>query len=152
MLEQQLPEASLVDATVQHQQSSHPTLDQDTNETIANKTLTLPSDVNVTHNPALPHKPDNKSSNDATTNSCDAPPELLGKKSNGDTASLPSFTTKTLEKTKSWLLDPEMRDADEAGTPEERAAFMKELKSFYKDNSLEFKPPKFYGEPLNCLN
>ena len=44
-----------------------------------------------------------------------------------------------------------MGEADEAGTQEERAAFMKELESFYKVRLLEFKPPKFYGEPLNCL-
>ena len=44
-----------------------------------------------------------------------------------------------------------MGEADEAGTQEEQAAFMKELESFYKNRSLEFKHPKFYGEPLNCL-
>ncbi|KAG5250187.1 AT-rich interactive domain-containing protein [Salix suchowensis] len=44
-----------------------------------------------------------------------------------------------------------MGEADVAGTPEERAAFMKELETFYKQNTMDFKPPKFYGEPLNCL-
>ncbi|XWS20808.1 hypothetical protein CRYUN_Cryun30bG0001200 [Craigia yunnanensis] len=159
MLEQQLPEASqvkLVDVGVQQQQSPHPTEDQNTIETIADKTLTLPTDVNMSFSPALPNKPDKKSSHDANTNSCNAAPaEPLDKKSNGDAAPLPSFTPKsgpkTVEKSKSWLLDPEMGDADEAGTQKERAAFMKELESFYKDRLLEFKPPKFYGEPLNCL-
>lgn len=28
---------------------------------------------------------------------------------------------------------------------------MRELESFYKERALEFKAPKFYGEPLNCL-
>ncbi|XVE69550.1 hypothetical protein DITRI_Ditri10aG0000500 [Diplodiscus trichospermus] len=151
MSEQQLPESSLlklVDAGVQPQQSAHPPEDQNTNETIADKTLTLPTDVNMSDSPALPNKPDDKSSSAA-------PAEQVENKSNGDDAPLPSFTPnsgpKALEKSKSWLLDPEMGDADEAGTQEERAAFMRELESFYKDRSLEFKPPKFYGEPLNCL-
>ncbi|XWS26062.1 hypothetical protein CRYUN_Cryun27aG0120600 [Craigia yunnanensis] len=159
MLEQQLPEASqvnLVDASVQQQQSLHPSEDQNTNETIADKTLTLPTEVNMSDSLALPDKPDNRSSNDTNINSCvAAPAEPLEKKSNGNAAPLPSLTSisgpETLEKSKSWLLDPKMGDADEAGTLEERAAFMKELESFYKDRSLEFKPPKFYGEPLNCL-
>ncbi|CAI9104842.1 OLC1v1003619C3 [Oldenlandia corymbosa var. corymbosa] len=36
-------------------------------------------------------------------------------------------------------------------TEEEQAAFMKELELFHKSKFLEFKPPKFYQEPLNCL-
>ncbi|XP_059459982.1 AT-rich interactive domain-containing protein 6 [Corylus avellana] len=50
-----------------------------------------------------------------------------------------------------WLSDVEMSEADEWGTPQEQAAFMKELERFYREKALEFKPPKFYGEPLNCL-
>ncbi|KAK9005357.1 hypothetical protein V6N11_042793 [Hibiscus sabdariffa] len=153
MQEQQLPEASqanLVDAAVQQQQPSNPTEDQNTNETIADETLTMPTDVDMTDNPPCPDKPDDKTSADAP------PAEPLEKESNGDASLLPSSTPKSgpdrVEKSKSWLLDPEMGEAaDEAGTLEERAAFMKELESFYKDRSLEFKPPKFYGEPLNCL-
>lgn len=159
MLEQQLPEASqvnLVDTAVQEQQSSPPTKDQNANETIADTTSTLPTDVNMTDNPPMPDKPDNISSNDANTDPSDAPPaEPLEQKVNGDATPLRSLAPESgpekVEKSKSWLLDPEMGEADEAGTPEERAAFMKELESFYKDRSLEFKPPKFYGEPLNCL-
>lgn len=45
----------------------------------------------------------------------------------------------------------EMAAYDEAGTPMEREAFMKELEHFYRSRSLEFKPPKFYQVPLNCL-
>ncbi|KAK9270594.1 hypothetical protein L1049_026176 [Liquidambar formosana] len=52
---------------------------------------------------------------------------------------------------KTGLNDTEMVDADESGTEEERVAFMKELESFYREKALEFKPPRFYGEPLNCL-
>ncbi|TYI42738.1 hypothetical protein ES332_A01G120000v1 [Gossypium tomentosum] len=159
MLEQQLPEASqvnLVDTAVQEQQSSPPTKDQNANETIADTTSTLPTDVNMTDNPPMPDKPDNISSNDANTDPSDAPPaDPLEQKVNGDATPLRSLAPESgpekVEKSKSWLLDPEMGEADEAGTPEERAAFMKELESFYKDRSLEFKPPKFYGEPLNCL-
>lgn len=46
-----------------------------------------------------------------------------------------------------------MAEADDTGdgTPSQQAAFMKEVESFYKENTLEFKAPKFYGEPLNCL-
>ncbi|KAG6785528.1 hypothetical protein POTOM_007089 [Populus tomentosa] len=54
-------------------------------------------------------------------------------------------------KSKNVWTDIKMGEADVAGTPEERAAFMKELETFYKQNTMDFKPPKFYGEPLNCL-
>lgn len=40
---------------------------------------------------------------------------------------------------------------DEAGTPVEQVAFLREVEAFYKENFLEFKPPKFYGQPLNIL-
>lgn len=45
----------------------------------------------------------------------------------------------------------QMTSYDESGTPADREAFMKELENFYRERSLEFKPPKFYGVPLNCL-
>lgn len=41
--------------------------------------------------------------------------------------------------------------ASEDGTPAEQAAFMKELENFHIEKTLEFKAPKFYGLPLNCL-
>ncbi|KAL6578233.1 hypothetical protein OROMI_010561 [Orobanche minor] len=37
------------------------------------------------------------------------------------------------------------------GTQEDQIAFMKELESFYRKKAMDFKPPKFYGQPLNCL-
>ncbi|CAA2982913.1 AT-rich interactive domain-containing 5 [Olea europaea subsp. europaea] len=37
------------------------------------------------------------------------------------------------------------------GTPEDQAAFLKELEFFHRENRTDFKPPKFYGHPLNCL-
>ncbi|XP_038904745.1 AT-rich interactive domain-containing protein 6-like isoform X2 [Benincasa hispida] len=42
-------------------------------------------------------------------------------------------------------------EGSESGTEEEQSAFMKELENFFRERSLEFKPPKFYGEGLNCL-
>ncbi|MCL7027043.1 hypothetical protein MKW94_023981 [Papaver nudicaule] len=42
-------------------------------------------------------------------------------------------------------------EGDDSGTEEEQSAFMKELENFFKEKSMEFKPPKFYGEGLNCL-
>ncbi|PSS21832.1 AT-rich interactive domain-containing protein [Actinidia chinensis var. chinensis] len=53
--------------------------------------------------------------------------------------------------TRSFLLEPNDTGCDELGTEEEQASFMKELETFHKERCLEFKPPKFYGEPLNCL-
>ncbi|XP_052735312.1 AT-rich interactive domain-containing protein 5-like isoform X6 [Vigna angularis] len=44
-----------------------------------------------------------------------------------------------------------MTEYDEYGTPLDRETFMKELENFYRQRSLEFKPPMFYGEPLNYL-
>ncbi|KAF5764329.1 putative transcription factor & chromatin remodeling ARID family [Helianthus annuus] len=58
---------------------------------------------------------------------------------------------KTLENQKSFLLEPNSAGEDESGTEEEQAEFMKELESFHRERFLEFKPPRFYGEPLNCL-
>ncbi|KAK7310647.1 hypothetical protein RJT34_08271 [Clitoria ternatea] len=63
----------------------------------------------------------------------------------------PKLKEKNVRDMKNVLNDTEMTDYDEAGSPLEREAFMKELETFYRERSLEFKPPKFYGEPLNCL-
>lgn len=53
--------------------------------------------------------------------------------------------------TNTFVLDKNDLLVDEAETEEDQAAFMKELEAFHKVRCLEFKPPKFYGEPLNCL-
>ncbi|CAA0834900.1 AT-rich interactive domain-containing protein 5 [Striga hermonthica] len=45
---------------------------------------------------------------------------------------------------------PWMGEGDD-GTLEDQIAFMKELESFHKEKAIDFKPPKFYGQPLNCL-
>lgn len=44
-----------------------------------------------------------------------------------------------------------MTEEEETGTPEDQAEFMKELESFYRERSMDFKAPKFYGQILNCL-
>ncbi|XP_044507449.1 AT-rich interactive domain-containing protein 5-like isoform X2 [Mangifera indica] len=51
----------------------------------------------------------------------------------------------------SFLYEPPVAEGDESGTEEDQAAFVKEVESFYKDRSLEFKHPKFYKEDLNLL-
>ncbi|KAK8937384.1 AT-rich interactive domain-containing protein 3 [Platanthera zijinensis] len=51
----------------------------------------------------------------------------------------------------SFSFNPNYNEGDDSGTDEEQSAFMKELENFFKERSLEFKPPKFYGEGLNCL-
>lgn len=61
----------------------------------------------------------------------------------------PEVNVKTPGKT--FLLDTNAVVGDESGTEEEQAAFMQDLETFHKERSLEFKPPRFYGEPLNCL-
>ncbi|XP_073125190.1 AT-rich interactive domain-containing protein 3-like isoform X2 [Henckelia pumila] len=52
---------------------------------------------------------------------------------------------------KHFLLDANDVTGNESGTEEDQAAFMKELETFHRERCLEFKPPKFYQEPLNCL-
>lgn len=52
---------------------------------------------------------------------------------------------------KSCIFDTDTSGGGESGTEDEQAAFMTELDKFHKERSLDFKPPKFYGEPLNLL-
>lgn len=57
-----------------------------------------------------------------------------------------------LNSKQSFLLDENhFSEGGESGTEEEQSAFMKELENFFRERSMEFKPPKFYGEGLNCL-
>ncbi|KHG02403.1 AT-rich interactive domain-containing 3 -like protein [Gossypium arboreum] len=52
----------------------------------------------------------------------------------------------------SFFLDEiHFSDGNESGTEEEQSVFMKQLEIFFKERGMEFKPPKFYGEGLNCL-
>ncbi|KAJ0489244.1 putative transcription factor & chromatin remodeling ARID family [Helianthus annuus] len=57
-------------------------------------------------------------------------------------------TTETL---KNDLEETKMDEGYESGTEEDQEAFMKEVEAVYKEKGLEFKPPKFYQQPLNCL-
>lgn len=43
-----------------------------------------------------------------------------------------------------------MAEGDD-GTPEDQKMFMKALENFHREKGMDFKPPKFYGHPLNCL-
>ncbi|XP_010467511.1 PREDICTED: AT-rich interactive domain-containing protein 3 [Camelina sativa] len=56
----------------------------------------------------------------------------------------------TMRPKHSFLLD-DRSDGNESGTEEDQSDFMKELDSFFKERNMDFKPPKFYGEGLNCL-
>ncbi|XP_018441216.1 AT-rich interactive domain-containing protein 3 isoform X1 [Raphanus sativus] len=62
----------------------------------------------------------------------------------------PSGLDGTLSAKRSFLLD-DTSDGNESGTEEDQSAFMKELYHFFRERSMDFKPPKFYGEGLNCL-
>ncbi|PSS31150.1 AT-rich interactive domain-containing protein [Actinidia chinensis var. chinensis] len=55
------------------------------------------------------------------------------------------------ETPKNWLDESKLEVDDETGTSKDQAAFMKELESFYRERAMEFKPPRFYGQPLNLL-
>ncbi|CAN8240194.1 unnamed protein product [Cochlearia groenlandica] len=71
----------------------------------------------------------------------------------GEPSDPPHVEEESVQKWKTWLLssDSEVSEVEEAGTPEDQVAFIKEVEAFYKENFLEFKAPKFYGQPLNCL-
>lgn len=51
----------------------------------------------------------------------------------------------------SSLFSLQGREVDVAGTPEEQQMFLRELETFHRENFLEYKPLKFYGQPLNSL-
>ncbi|GFS38162.1 ARID/BRIGHT DNA-binding domain-containing protein [Actinidia rufa] len=55
------------------------------------------------------------------------------------------------ETSKNWLTESMMEGDEESASPEDQSAFVKELESFYRERAMEFKPPKFYGQPLNLL-
>ncbi|KAB5534868.1 hypothetical protein DKX38_017954 [Salix brachista] len=62
-------------------------------------------------------------------------------------------TPKTIGKLtprRSFLLDENI-GGSESGTEEEQKDFLSELHTFFSEKGMEFKPPKFYGDLLNCL-
>ncbi|KAL0799875.1 hypothetical protein Bca101_055050 [Brassica carinata] len=83
-------------------------------------------------------------------------PLLLGQSANGDAKlqfSSPETGDGNVKKRKTWLLsDSEAQgDDEETGTPEEQQEFLIELATFHRENYLDYKPLKFYGQPLNAL-
>ncbi|CAN4121280.1 unnamed protein product [Withania somnifera] len=60
-------------------------------------------------------------------------------------------SNKILDESKMADDEDEDEDWNDDGSPEDQAAFMRELESFYRERAMEFKPPRFYGNPLNCL-
>ncbi|XP_044475617.1 AT-rich interactive domain-containing protein 5-like isoform X2 [Mangifera indica] len=157
-------DANLVDANVKRRDSVENGL-APSSETTEDKTVTLPSDQQM-----LIDEPDGKVAitADSNGNADDATHELPERKSEGDynhvendlkteaSRSHPQGELSTSEsqdgnvrKSKNWLNETEMGGAD--GSLEEQAEFIKEVESFYRENALEFKAPKFYGELLNCL-
>lgn len=51
----------------------------------------------------------------------------------------------------SFLLGPGATEDEETGTLEEQRAFVNELEIFHRERCLDFRPPRFYQEPLNLL-
>ncbi|GKV30240.1 hypothetical protein SLEP1_g39074 [Rubroshorea leprosula] len=72
-------------------------------------------------------------------------------KSGFDKLNLPMPMVNGNTNSKNSFLWGNTSDGSESGTEAEQSAFMKELENFFKERSMEFKPPKFYGEGLNCL-
>uniref|UniRef100_M4DGW1 SHSP domain-containing protein n=1 Tax=Brassica campestris TaxID=3711 RepID=M4DGW1_BRACM len=66
-----------------------------------------------------------------------------------ESSSTPQVAVESVKKWKTWLLTDS--EVDEAGRPEDQQAFIKEVEAYNKENFLDFKAPKFYGQPLNCL-
>ncbi|ESQ27471.1 hypothetical protein EUTSA_v10018578mg [Eutrema salsugineum] len=172
MQEQELPSAP-VETKCADEEPSEPVKDQNSIErpqspVPEDKTLTLETDVHLSDAPPI--------TNENITNETEASEEVGGQNSvdgnNGDVdqsqkkvtsdggqeettlgePSTPQAAGESVKKWRTWLLnDSEVREVDETGTPEDQEAFIKEVEAFHKENFLEFKAPKFYGQPLNCL-
>ncbi|EOA40571.1 hypothetical protein CARUB_v10009301mg [Capsella rubella] len=106
---------------------------------LEDKTLTLESDVHLTNG-------------GAQANGHGMNGDHSGRKTRKVQILTPKPEDVSAKKRKSWLLtDSEALGIDEAGTPEEQMMFLRELETFHKENYLDFKAPKFYGQPLNTL-
>ncbi|CAN8271280.1 unnamed protein product [Cochlearia groenlandica] len=94
----------------------------------------IETSMNVDKDPDMPAT-DILTENDRNSDKIDvAPPAING----------------TMNANRCFLLD-DLSEGNESGTEEDQSAFMKELHHFFKERRMEFKPPKFYGEGLNCL-
>ncbi|KAJ4714005.1 AT-rich interactive domain protein [Melia azedarach] len=115
----------------------------------ANSKTELPSDSKVKPSseaePAIP-KP-NASSSDLEIKNANVT-ELKNEVKKTEFHTPPTNEKSSMEQL--FLLDGDY-EGSESGTEEEQSAFMKELENFFRERSMEFKPPKFYGEGLNCL-
>ncbi|XP_011034790.1 PREDICTED: AT-rich interactive domain-containing protein 5-like [Populus euphratica] len=124
-------------------------------------TVTLATDVPMSDTQALPNEKNDTDENinqqageektDGDDGGCVQNQPQTATPSTPRRHATPKSKHDSAAKSKNVWTDIKMGEADVAGTPEERAAFMKELETFYKQNTMDFKPPKFYGEPLNCL-
>ena len=77
--------------------------------------------------------------------------EIENKDNETQAAVAPADNGNSISKSFCFLDADHSYDGNESGTDEEQSAFMKELENFFRERSMEFKPPKFYGEGLNCL-
>ncbi|XP_050228086.1 AT-rich interactive domain-containing protein 5-like isoform X2 [Mercurialis annua] len=66
-------------------------------------------------------------------------------------ALVPNATTTDEDTPKSFIEGSALIDGYESGTPDEQAAFAKDVESFYRQNHFEYKTLKFYKEELNLL-
>lgn len=77
--------------------------------------------------------------------------EQLENNVNGKEITTPTNNGKSNSKYMFLSDDSHTYEGNDSGTEEEQSDFMKEIENFFKERSMEFKPPKFYGEGLNCL-
>ncbi|MCE2056182.1 hypothetical protein HAX54_044189 [Datura stramonium] len=81
-----------------------------------------------------------------------ATPKFMGKPSMVKSGQHSGEASKNISKEAKMADDEdEYEDGDDEGSPEDQAAFIIKLEGFYRERAMEFKPPKFYGHPLNCL-
>ncbi|WZZ69256.1 AT-rich interactive domain-containing protein 5 isoform X2 [Brassica napus] len=100
-----------------------------------NKTLTLDTDLHLPEAGDVDQSEKKISSDGGHKESSSTPPQAA---------------VESVKKWKTWLLSDS--EANEAGRQEEdQQAFIKEVEAYNKENFLDFKAPKFYGQPLNCL-
>lgn len=107
--------------------------------------------VDVGHSESVNHKDSVLPPSDMKPGAGDAE-ELKNKVDEKDiTTPTPTDNGNPISKNLFLLDENNMSEGGESGTEEEQSAFMKELENFFRERSMEFKPPKFYGEGLNCL-
>ncbi|XP_013590044.1 PREDICTED: AT-rich interactive domain-containing protein 5 isoform X1 [Brassica oleracea var. oleracea] len=96
-----------------------------------NKTLTLDTDLHLPEAGDVDQSEKKISSDGGHKESSSTPPQAA---------------VESVKKWKTWLLSDSEVDEEE-----DQQAFIKEVEAYNKENFLDFKAPKFYGQPLNCL-